>query len=148
MMGTNLTLKLSLWPSKTSRQFSWRDPLGSLQMIFYVTTSPLIIISHIKWCFISMCLLFQWFLGSLDYATTPLLSQNSIKGDTAKGTIPNPIKNFWSQITYFTVLEVTTYLTSIMKSTIQDCITLLQLTTPPPRVNTNSEVNLWESLSD
>ena len=85
-----------------------------------------------------------WFL---DYVTTPLLSQNNNRGDAARGTIPSPIRNFQSQMVSFVASEVTTYLASILELVIHDCFTLLQLTTPPPKVNTNPEVDLWEFLS-
>ena len=150
MLGTHLTPKLSLWPSKTLvdkifvkwfTRFFW-------EMIFSMDTSLFITISCINWYFFLMCLSFQWFFGSLDYAIIPLLSQNNTRDNTAKGTIPSPIRNFRSQKTSFVASETIIYSTSIMKSTIYDCFTLLQLITLPPKLNTNPKVDLRKFLPD
>ena len=50
--------------------------------IFSTITLPFGTISQIKWHFFSMCLPLRWFLISLDNATTPLFTQNSIMGCT------------------------------------------------------------------
>ena len=150
MLETHLTPKLSLWPLKTrvDNLFVKGFTKFSAEVILSIVTYLLITISCIKWYFLFMSLIFWWFLSSFDYATAPLLSQNNTKGNTSKGTIPSPIKNFWSQMTSFSALEATTYLAFIIDSVIQDCFTLLQLTTLPPRVNKNPEVDLRESLLD
>ena len=88
-----------------------------------------------------MCLSFQWFLGSLDCAIVPLLSQNSIMGCTTKGMTLSPMRNFISQMTCFAASEIATYSASVMESSIQDYFTLLQLTIILPKVKTKLKVD-------
>ena len=95
-----------------------------------------------------MCLPFQWFLDSLDYATASLLSQNNTKDGTTKGTTLSPNKNFWIQTATFATLEETTCSTSIVKSAIRDYFTLLQLTALRPKVHIKPKVDLREFLLD
>ena len=150
MLGTHLIPKLFLLSSKNlvKKVFVKGSAMFSVEVIISTSTYFLDTISCIKWYFLSMCLPFQWFLGFLDGATVPLLSQNNTRGDTIKGITPSPIRNFQSQMTSFSVSEAITYLTSIVESTIQDYFTLFQLTTLPPKANTNLEVDLREFLLD
>ena len=41
--------------------------------------------------------------------------KNSTKGDTIKGTILSPMRNFLSQMNFFIALEAITFLTSIVE---------------------------------
>ena len=61
--------------TRTGRDFVNGSAKFSSDATLMTTTSPLSIMSRIKWYFLSMCFCFLWFLGSLDYATAPLLSQ-------------------------------------------------------------------------
>ena len=112
MLETYMTHMLSIWPSKTlvDKLFLKGSIRFFTKVIVFTTTSPFNTISHIKRYFLSMFLSFWWFLGSLNYVTISLLSQNKTNGDITKGTIPIPIKNIQSQTVSFIVSKVTNIL--------------------------------------
>ena len=95
-----------------------------------------------------MCLPFMCALSFFELATAPLLLHYSVIADSVKGPTPKSNRKFLSQIASLATSKAATYLASMVESAIQDCFTLLQLMTPPPRVNTNSEVDFLASLSD
>ena len=95
-----------------------------------------------------MCLPFLWFLSSLDYITTPLLSQNSIMGCITKDMTLSSMRNFLSQTVSFAAVEATTSSTSIVELAMQDYLTLLKLITIPPKVKTKQERDRQKSLLD
>ena len=68
MLETHLTIKLSLWLSKplVDKVFVKGPVRFFEEAIFYIATSLFITISYIKWYFLSTCLPFRGFLGSLD----------------------------------------------------------------------------------
>ena len=95
------------------------------------------------WYFLSMCFPFLWFLGSLDYATAPLLSQNNVIGTCSILTTPRSERNFLSQTASFATSQAATYSASMVEFAIQDCLTLLRVMAPPPKVKTHPEVDFW-----
>ena len=89
-----------------------------------------------------------WILGSFEFATTTPLSQYNVSGLSISGTPSRSVKNLRSQTTSFATSQAAMYSTFIAESTIQDCLMLLQTMAPPPKVNTDLDVGLRESLSD
>ena len=104
--------------------------------IWVTSTSPLCTISLIRWYFLSICFCFLWFFGTLDWATAPLLSQNSLRGAVTAGTTSRSYRNLRSHTASFAASDAATYSASVVESAIQDCFTLLQLIAPLPNVNT------------
>ena len=66
----------------------------------------------------------------------------------SQGHNPSLIRNFLSQMAFFTTLEVAMYSTSIVESTMQNCFTHLQLIVAPPKVKTKLKVAQPKSLSN
>ena len=133
-----------LWGKALVKRFARLFALS----IFVTTTSPRAMISLIMWYFLSMWFPFLWFLGSLDYATTPLLSQNKVMGTCSILTTWRLERNFVSHIASFAASLAATYYASMVESAIQDCLILLQLMDPPPKVKTHLEVDFLKSRSD
>jgi hypothetical protein len=63
------------------------------------------------------------------------------------GMTPNSVQNFRNQSTSLDAFEATTYSTSMVESTMQDCLILFHEITPPDKVNINPLVNFHSSLS-
>ena len=120
----------------------------STNVIFVITMSPLCTISLLRWYFLWTCFWLLWLLGSLDCATTPLLSQWTISGCRTKGTTPSFIRNFLSHTASLVALQVAIYPATEVESAIHSYLILLQLITPPPSRNTYPKVDFLESLSD
>lgn len=114
------------------------------EVIFFTIMSSLITIYQVILpLYVFILLVVSWFFRMCDY---PIVIIKQHEGWYSQGYYLSPIRNFLSQMTFFTTSKTITYLTSIVKLTIQDCFTLIQLRAPPPRVNTNADVNLWESI--
>ena len=62
-------------------------------------------------------------------------------------TISRPLKKFLSQTASLAAYEAATYSASMVESVMLDRLMLLQTIAPPPRVNTDPDVNFEESLS-
>ena len=83
-----------------------------------------------------------------EFTTTPLLEQYSGSGLSISGATSRSVKNLWSQAASFAASLAATYSASIVELAIHDCLMLLQAMTPPPKVNTDPDLDLHESLSD
>ena len=146
-VGNHLTPKLPLWPSKTlvdkvfvkgfGRSLYRSNLLHSHIFFHYYFTYQVILFLNV-FTHLVVC----WFVRPCHRLIV------ITRGNTTKGITSSLIRNFQRQITSFVALKATTYSTSIVESVVQDCFTLLQLTAPLPKVNTNSEVDLWESILD
>ena len=86
-----------------------------------------------QWYFLSMCLCLLWCLGCLYFVTT-----NETIGCLALSTISSSSRNFLSHTTFFCSFRSSHIFNYVVESTMHDCFTLLQLTTPAPSLNTYS----------
>ena len=78
-------------------------------------------------------LVIPWIFGLCNYSTivTKQCNWNLFHSHYAKIK-----RNFLSQTASFVASQAATYSASMVESTIQDCLTLLQLMVPPPKVST------------
>ena len=58
------------------------------------------------------------------------------------------VKNLRSQTISFAASQAVTYSTSIVELTIDDCLMVFLTMTPPPKVNTDPDIDLCESFFD
>ena len=63
-----------------------------------------------------MCLPLLWLLGSLEFATAPLLSQYIVIDSYALGTTYRSLRKLWSQIASLAASQAATYSTSMVES--------------------------------
>ena len=133
-------------PSNTlvAKAFVNESTRFSVVSILLTTMSPLWTISLYRLFLHSMCFPLLCLLGSLEFATAPLLSQYSVIGSYALGTSCRSIRKLRSQIASLAA----TYSASMVESAVQLCLILLHTIASPPRVNTELEVDFLESLSD
>ena len=140
-MCTNLTPI----PSKCDSKVLWGKVLvkGSARLftlsMFSTTTSRKATMSRMMWYFLSMCFPFLWFFGSLDYATTPLLSQNNVLWTCSILITPRSERNFLSRC-HFTSSKIFSLHYGVSNTRL--------LNTPPTYGSTSQgEHTTWSGLS-
>ena len=115
--------------------------------ILTTLASLLCMISLMKWYFLSMYLSLLWLLGSLEFVTSPLLSQYNVIGLFMSGTTLRSVYNFLSQTNSLASSQAAIYLASMVESAMLDYLTLLQITIAPLRVCIESDVDFHISFS-